>query len=150
MEESISCGPGGIVWSFDNVATIHEIVDHFGALEDLSGNWGTSRDNSKWDVTNETYINGVMMELDFDYRMGWLIQAVDRESGWCTYVAVVHYHGRRPDGTFERDFLAYDRGHKFFEAPDGFQEDVMVWAVRTILQMVRTHDEVTYRHLHED
>lgn len=134
-------GPGGIVWSHDAVATVPEIVAHFNALEDHGGNWMTAFDNSKWDVTTETYINGIMMELDFDYRMGYLIMAVDRETSICTYVAIARYHGRREDGTFECDHQVYGRTHKFFEVEDDLQEDVLVWGVRSILQMVASHDE---------
>lgn len=145
-ENNNSCGPGGIVWSHADVATVDEIVAHFEAMDNWrSINWGTALDNSVWSVTDETYINGVMMELDFDYRMGYLLQAVDKTSGWCTYIAVVFYHGRRRDGTFEKDYMAYSKGHQFFGADELFQARVMHWAVDAILRAIDSHDDAQRR-----
>jgi hypothetical protein len=140
-------GPGGIVWSHTGVATAAEIVQCFDALdgqEILCHNWGTCprECQARWDVTDETYINGVMMTLDFDYYMGYLIEAVDRTSSQCTYVAVVQYHGRREDGTFEHDFITWPGTHTFFGHDDGFDPvTVKQWAVSVIHGMIEGHNE---------
>lgn len=143
--EPNSTGPGGITWSTANVATVPEIVATFDALEhnEMWGhNWGTcGRDcEAEWDVTDETYINGVMMTLDFDYMMGYLIEAVDRGTGQCTYVAIVQYHGRKSDGTFEHDFAAWEGTHTFFGKEEGFSHaSVCKWAVDVIYGMIEAH-----------
>lgn len=148
-------GPGGITWSHADVATSAEIVAHFEAMENWrSINWGTALDNSVWSVTDETYINGVMMELDFDFRMGYLLQAVDRTSKMCTYVAVVFYHGRREDGTFEKDWMTYEGPphrfggrHKDFGGDEDFDElAVYHWGVDAIHAAIEAHDEMKRRH----
>lgn len=46
-----------------------------------------------WNVTDDTYINGVMMTIDFDYYMGYLIEVVERSSSIVTWVAVAKFHG---------------------------------------------------------
>lgn len=143
----MSDGPGGITWSFSNVATAQEIVacfDHLELDEIIHHNWGTGpldqRDH--WQVTDETYINGVPLIMDFDYRMGFLIEAVDRPTGQCTYVAVVQYHGRRPDGTFEHDYRAWEGTHRLFDHDDGYNPAAVArWAVTTIHGMIENHDE---------
>lgn len=140
-------GPGGIVWSHDDVATHAEIVECFEALssrEITDHNWGTCIRpcQDQWKVTKETYINGIMMTLDFDYRMGYLIQAVDRTSRQCTYIAIVLYHGRRTDGTFEKDWMVWPGTHTFFGREEGFDEaDICRWAVGVIYGAIDAHDE---------
>jgi hypothetical protein len=144
-ETNRNYGPGGIVWSHQDVATTAEIVQCFDALdaqEILSHNWGTclTREcQAKWHVTDETYINGVMMTLDFDYYMGYLVQAVDRTSSQCTYVAVVQFHGRREDGTFDHDFISWPGTHTFFGQEDGYDPvTVTQWAVSVIHGMIES------------
>ena len=133
--------------SEDEIDEVAEIVACFDALihtEILWHNWGTcGRDcTADWNVTDETYINGVMMTLDFDFIMGYLVQAVDRTSGQCTYVAIVQYHGRRDDGTFEHDFVSWPGTHTFFDKEDGFdQADVCRWAVGAIYSMLETRQQ---------
>ena len=135
-------GPGGITWSHTNVATIPEIVAAFNALHGvqiLQENWCGAAD---WHVTDETYINGVILTLDFDYMMGFLVEAVDRTSSQCTYIAITQYHGRGADGSIDHDFLAWEGVHTFFGKDDGFdQAKVCQWAVSTIYSMVEAHNE---------
>lgn len=142
---------GGLVWSHTNVATTQEIVDCFDRLElkdIVAHNWRTAPldRQGRWDVTEETYLNGVPLILDFDYRMGFLVEAVDRTSGQCTYVAIVHYHGRRHDGTWERDYCTWPGTHQFFGHDDGYSPvTVAKWAVDVIHDMVEAHDEARPR-----
>ena len=125
-------------------ATVPEIVACFDALDSseiLNHNWGTcGRDcPASWDVNDETYINGVILTLDFDYIMGYLVEAVNRTSRTYTYVAIVHYHGRRPDGTFDHDFASWD-GNTNVE-----QEVVAQWAVSVIYGMVEARMQARYK-----
>jgi hypothetical protein len=148
-DDTPNYGPGGITWSHTNVATVPEIVACFEALdwrEITSHNWGTcGREcDANWNVTDETYINGVMMTLDFDYIMGYLIQAVDRKTGQCTYVAIVMYHGRKPDGTYEHDYISWPGTHKFFDR-DLDQVELCQWAVSVIYGMIDAHNAAQRR-----
>lgn len=140
--------PGGMVWSHADVATAAEIVQCFDALdgrEIIDHNWGTcpTREcQAKWHVTDETYINGVRMILDFDYYMGYLLEAVDRTSSQCTYVAVVQFHGRREDGTFDHDFMTWPGTHTFFGQDDGYDPvAVGQWAVSVIHGMIEARND---------
>jgi hypothetical protein len=136
-----------MTWSHEDVATTAEIVACFNELEYdeiLYYNWRTApRDKQeRWNVTKETYINGIMMTLDFDYRMGFLIQAVDRTSSQCTYIAITQYHGRRDDGSIEHDWCVWEGTHKFFGHEEGFsQVEICHWGVTVIHGMVEAHDE---------
>ncbi len=83
-----------------------------------------------------------MLTLDFDYMMGYLIEAVDRTSGQCTYIALVQYHGRAADGTFEHDFISWPGSHTFFGKDDGFDRvTVCQWAVSVIHGMIESRRE---------
>jgi hypothetical protein len=149
VSDDRNAGPGGIVWSHDDVATTAEIVacfDQLSATEIRGHNWGTcSKDcPAQWNVTKETYINGVMMTLDYDFHMGYLIECVDRTSSQLTYVAIVQYHGRREDGTFRHDFASWPNPDnaktEFFDR--GFlATDVKHWAVDAIEGMIEAHEE---------
>jgi hypothetical protein len=44
-----------------------------------SCNWGTAMDNSIWHVGKWTYINGIIMHIDFDYEGMWLLEVCDRD-----------------------------------------------------------------------
>jgi hypothetical protein len=149
MNDEHNIGPGGITWSHTGVATATDIADCFETLdwqEIVGHNWGTCPTRgcqAKWHVTEETYINGVMLTVDLDYHMGYLLEAVDRTSGQCTYVAVVHYHGRRDDGTYERDFMTWPGTHTFFGQDDGYDRvAVSQWALGAIYGMVEDHTGV--------
>lgn len=117
-----------VVATFDAL-DYHEILDH---------NWGTcGRDcTANWNVNDETYINGVMMTLDFDYMMGYLIQAVDRTSSNCRYITRLQRHGRRQDGTFDGEWeRAPIPEHEFFSKCVR-QVDICQWAAVSIYRML--------------
>jgi len=42
-------------------------------------NWGTALDNNIWHVGHWTYINGIMLIVDFDYEGMWLLEVCDRD-----------------------------------------------------------------------
>ena len=144
---STNYGPSGIVWSLSGVATSAEIVAHFNSLdyrEVTVHNWGTcDRDcAASWDVTDETYINGVMLTLDFDFYMGYLIQAVDRTTGQCTYIALATFHGHDANGRIAHDFITWPGTHTFFGKEDGFSEEAVTqWAVQRIYGMIEDYKE---------
>jgi hypothetical protein len=65
------------------LATPHEIQQVLWArLRDgtaQSTNWGTAMDNSIWHVGTHTYINGIMLHVDFDYEGMWLLEVCHRD-----------------------------------------------------------------------
>jgi hypothetical protein len=120
-------------------ATVEEIVGTFNCLDDveiLQHNWRTcGRDCFyNWDVNDETYINGVLMTLDFDYMMGYFIQAVDRTTSECRYIAVLQRHGRSKDGSIDHIYEVAPDGHTFF-ARDFDEVRICQWAVASIYRM---------------
>ena len=64
-------------------ATGHEVMDvlwqriYDGSVSKY--NWGTAADNSIWHVGKYTYINGIMLNIDFDYEGMWLLEVCDRD-----------------------------------------------------------------------
>jgi len=44
-----------------------------------SANWGTALDNSIWHVGTYTYINGIMLHVDFDFEGMWLMEVCFRD-----------------------------------------------------------------------
>jgi len=56
---------------------------------------GTVNLDSAWNVTDDTYINGVPLHIDHDYYQGWLVEVVERESSAVSYVAIAAFHGPR-------------------------------------------------------
>jgi hypothetical protein len=97
----------------DTPATTVEIVYTFMTLEHreiTDWNWRTApRDKQdRWNVNDETYINGVVLTVDGDFWMGYLIECVDRTSGVIAFLAINLYHGRRADGWFDHDFMTYE------------------------------------------
>jgi hypothetical protein len=130
----------------DQVATHGQIVHHFLELtanKNLDGNWQTSLDNHKWSIPNtQTYINGVAMEIDRDYDMGWLIEVVDSQTSTVSYIVVVTYGGpiMDDDGNFvswKHDSSIYERQvvGTFFDRKVSIEE-ACAWAVPIIFGMV--------------
>jgi len=63
------------------------------ARDDIGGNWGTSMDNSKWDIDGDTYINGILLTVDKDFYCGYLLEIVERDSSVVSYLVVTPFHG---------------------------------------------------------
>lgn len=125
-------------------ATPEEIVATFNALdyrEITAHNWGTCGFNcaANWSVNDDTYINGVLMTLDFDYIMCYFIQVVDRTSSDCRYIAILQRHGRAEDGSIEHEFEVAPDGHTFF-ARDFDETRICQWGVAAIYRM-RSHSD---------
>ena len=124
-------------------ATIAEIVETFNRLEYreiTDHNWGTCGWDCRavWAVNGETFINGVVMTIDLDLIMGYLLEVVDRSDRTHRYPTVVRYPGRKPDGTIE---------HTYDEGPSGpwqsFEtiDRTVQWAVASIYRQVRDHSD---------
>jgi hypothetical protein len=129
-------------------ATIDEIVYRFNRIPGehrLRHNWGcapsTFRD--EWQVGPETYINGIVLTIDADYWMGYLIEVVDRTSGAVAFLAVNEYHGHRPDGSIDHDSIVYEKPcGTFFDRTDAADYvTVGVWAVSRIYGMAENYFE---------
>lgn len=102
-------------------------------------NWGTagSREEAvRWHAGDETYINGIILTVDMDYVMGYLIEAVDRESGNMRFLVVVVYHGPRPDGSYEHDFVVYNGPTGTFFDREVEQDEIALWGVSRIYNLV--------------
>lgn len=120
-------------------ATTEEIVAIFNALDSneiLRHNWGTCGREcpAEWDIKG-SYINGVMMTLDFDFMMGYLIQAVDRDDSRCRYIAVLQRHGRGPDGSIDHTYEVAPDEHLFFDK-EFDRVQIVQWGVASIYRML--------------
>ena len=123
-------------------ATALQIADHFLAMDDHSGNWGTSRDNSKWNVDSNCYINGVMLTVDLDYEMGYLLEIVERSSSVVSYVALITYPNffGEPKCTRDCAMMEEDAG-TFFERNFHITE-IQTWGLQKIQYMFESRDDV--------
>ena len=120
-----------VAWHFANVTLAHPRW--------RTWNWCTNGpgDPDLYSVNDETYINGVMVEVDSDYYMGYVIEVVDRTLGTVTFIAIATYHGRRPDGTLAYDFMVYPHQcGTFFERTDAADRAAVgQWGVASIYGM---------------
>jgi hypothetical protein len=116
-------------------ATREQIVGHFLAMPDLSGNWGTSIDSSKWNVDTDTYINGIILTVDGDYYMGYLLEVVERGTSVVSYVCIVTF----PYGEHDSQWYPQDAG-KFFERTTA-QDEIAGWGVRTVYGLWESRDD---------
>lgn len=103
-------------------ASATDIVSHFQGIpypERAGSNWGLHWDPTYWDVDEDTYINGVLMVIDFDYDIGSLLEIVEKSTGTVSYLVVMEFSGwdSKPDfewypnpvGTFyERTVSKYE------------------------------------------
>jgi hypothetical protein len=96
-----------------------------------------------WNVTEDTYINGVMMTLDFDYYMGYLIEIVERSSSIVTWVAVATFHGPHVEtGHQQHDSMWFPNTEpQTFGSCTVDRADVCRWAVGAIYGMVDAYEE---------
>lgn len=113
-----------------DAATGEEIAHHFLTipyLDQCRYNWGTDSDRpSIWDIADTTtYINGVMVTIDRDYKMAFLLEVCDRvgDQTWVTYLAMEVRHrdlsawewmDRRPVPFFDRGDLTRFEVHEWF------------------------------------
>lgn len=120
-------------------ASEHEIVQTFLRIPFFSlhhHNWRTAEDHDDlvlWDVTTGTYINGVILTLDQDSSMGYLIEVIDVETDAVTYAVVVTYSGQGHDSAFMPGPLV---GGRFIG-----QEDAAQWGVRAIFGLMESRED---------
>jgi hypothetical protein len=136
--------------SSDYPATREEVVQcflHIPYDHLTSYNWGTAPDRDsreEWECNDETYINGVVMTIDGDYMMGYLIECVDRESGIVTFHAIATFHGRNPvTGKQDHDSHLYepDCGTFFDRTEAADRAKVCCWAVGQIIDMFEEYQD---------
>lgn len=84
------------------------------AAERLAWNWGTDPGRDFWWVPGTcTYINGIMVTIDSDYEMAYLLEVCDQKADdtWVTHLAIEvrhvdvanwSWHEHRPYPFFER------------------------------------------------
>jgi hypothetical protein len=130
-------------------ATQDQIVWHFINMRDTSGNWGTCECHGaecKWNVDADTYINGIVVTVDGDYYMGYLLEVVERESSVVSYVTIVTFYGPKLDS--DGDVISQDHDSMWHPADCGtfFDrkvqiEDAAMWGVRTVYGLWESHDD---------
>jgi hypothetical protein len=129
-------------------ATHDHIVHHFLELmaspERDAGNWGTGWDNSRWWVTDETHINGIVLYVDLDYQYGWLLEIRERGGGR-SYLAVAAFHGPKRDS--DGDMISWQHDSLWFEgdATNVWYDEASAWAVSVIYEMIKEKDELDRR-----
>lgn len=120
-------------------ATRDEIVRTFLAIPVMHRvmfNWGTAmerEDRKAWDIEGtDTYINGVILTIDFDYMMGYLIECVDQTSQVVSYHVIVVY----PGPAFDHDSVMYEPEVGTFFERKVHHEEASEWAVGQIYGLV--------------
>ena len=92
-----------------------------------------------WNVSEDTYINGLMLTIDMDYYMGYLIEVVERESGVVSYMAIATYHGGTPP---KHDWTWWPGDAGTFFERNIISDEVSHWGVTNILGMIDSHIEI--------
>jgi len=122
-------------------ATQDQVVAHFIGMTDLSGNWGTSLDNSKWNIDDTTYINGIVLTVDGDYYMGYLLEIVEKaEPSVVSYVGIATFYGPR-DGVQQHAAQWYPGSAGTFFERTIPQDEIAVWGVRTVYGLWESYDD---------
>ena len=122
-------------------ATHEQVVAHFIAMTDLSGNWGTAYDNSKWDVGDKTYINGIMITVDGDYYMGYVLEISERGSAVISYVAIATFYGPNKEGIQQHAAQWFPQAAGTFFDRTIPQDEIAVWGVRTVYGLWESYDD---------
>jgi len=114
-------------------------------------NWGCHpriRDDDGlcfWDVDCDTYINGVMLTMDADYHMGYLLEMCERDTSVVSYVAIAVFHGpHRETGKQDHDSEWYAPvcGTFFDRTPEADHVVVCRWAVGALDSMMTSYREL--------
>lgn len=135
------------------VATRDQIVWHFLELlavrpDDVRAcNWGTDIGRpSMWEIPGtDTYINGVVMEIDLDYYYGYLLELVDRETSVVSYCVVTAFHGALVDDdvlvSWDHDSSVYEGNVGTFFDRSFHTEQACAWAVGQIFGLIDSYSE---------
>lgn len=90
--------------------------------------------HERWDVDEDTYINNVMLTLDRDYEMGYLLEIVERSSSAVSYLVVVTFPGLTAGlwdhQTHDSEWYPGDVGTFFDRRVSSL--DAQLWAVSKI------------------
>lgn len=112
-------------------ASATDIVAHLGQIplsERVNCNWGLHEDSTFWEVDDDTYINGIVMTIDFDYDISSLLEIVEKSSGVVSYLVVVEFPGFSRD--WDAEWYPNPVGTFFDRTVDRFE--VCAWAVEKI------------------
>jgi len=126
-------------------ATHEQIVWHFLELmaspERDAGNWGTGYNNDRWNVSDETYINGIVLYVDLDYKYGWLLEVRERNGGARSYIAIAAFYG--PKTTDDGDFISWQHQSAWWDgdAEDVWYDEASAWAVGVIYGMIEDQEQ---------
>ena len=118
-------------------ATREDIVRRFLEMdyaEWTTHNWGLHPDRNYWNVTENTYINGIPLIVDHDYRMGYLLEVVERDTSAVSYLAIVV----TPD-EHDSEWYPFKVGTFFDRTVD--VEKVMGWGLMVIHGLLESLDE---------
>lgn len=121
-------------------ATREQIVYQFlekDYSEWTQANWGLHKDRDYWDIGPDTgtYINGIPLIVDFDYRMGFLLEIVERSTSVVSYLVIVADPRGHDSAWYEERLVG-----TFFDR-DVEIEEVMRWAVGVIVGLLEALDE---------
>ena len=91
-----------------------------------------------WDIDGDTYINDVILTLDRDYEMGYLLEVVEKSTGVLAYLVVVTHNGANLDGYTEHDaeWWPGDAGTFFDRRVD--LHTVSQWAVTKMFGLIES------------
>jgi hypothetical protein len=124
-------------------AIVHTFLD-IPHPERTEGNWGCGKAENRhlWECNGgETYINGIILTVDMDYYMGYLIEVVDRTTSVISFHAITTYHGGNLHGLESHDSTMYQPacGTFFERTEEADRVAVTHWAVEVIYGMVEDH-----------
>lgn len=134
-------------------ATREGIVHHFLDMcvhGTVSGNWGTCECHGtycKWNVDADTYINGIIVTVDGDYLMGYVLEVVERESAVVSYVTIVTFFGPKVDS--DGDLISWDHDSQWHPKDCGtffdrnvHSDEAGMWGVSTVYGLWESHEDM--------
>lgn len=93
-------------------------------------NWGCSPIPKFWDIDEDTYINGIIMTIDFDLDFGSLLEIVERKSGVVSYLVMLEFSNIEGEPHWDTEWYPNPVG-TFFDR-NVSQLEVSRWALDKI------------------
>ena len=138
-------------------ATREQIVGWFLELDDkwelMRVNWNHENQFTQvgmWNVTDLTRVNGIVLCVDNDEYMGWMLELVEQETDVISYVAIATYYDRCQECDHHpHDSMWYPDYVGILEEPEVEQSAAAMWAVGVIYGMFEhaRQNGVPHRHL---
>lgn len=161
FQTNMSCDDIDVKLRVDKEFIVHpeDVVIHFLSMlkrDDIgtliANNWGcaaTSFERGLWMVSDGAYINGLVLVLDQDYEMGYVLQVCGLRPAEANklsvdYVSIVMFHGFHPDGSAVYDFDILDDGPDRYDGRRSYSK-IIGWCTQRLVEMMENKQNAVMR-----